>query len=233
MNLTVFLKRTQSATEKAMAIACVAVLRVGKAAREAWRNRVALAPVVGRYFMVFTLGMLVAVIACRGKDSKTARAAEASVPETAVVAVETAPAELSAEEQAELAAARQREIEQAAIRREAQYMARVLYGTARNNTAEAQRAVCWCIINRVESSLFPNSIEEVCSQPVQWMGYSNDNPVTQDLFDVAMSVLDDWHSGGIRMFSQDYLYLSWSEHEIILRTSFNETKNTRYWHVTG
>lgn len=63
----------------------------------------------------------------------------------------------------------------AAARQEREAVARVLYGTALHHSADAQKAVVWCIINRVESSLYPNTIAEVCSQPSQWMGYSAEN----------------------------------------------------------
>lgn len=234
MTFTAFYKKTQDYAAKAMAILYVAAQWAAKAAKGAWRDRKALAPVAARYFIVFMLGMIMALLVFRTKDAKATKdvpfttreelIAAAAAAEAAPVVEETEPVDVVAQQAA---------IEKAARHREAQYMARVLYGTARNNSAEAQRAVCWCIINRVESSLFPNSIEEVCAQPVQWMGYSGDNPVTQDLYDIASEVLEAWHSGGIRMFGQDYLYLSWSEHELVLRTSFNETKNTRYWHVNG
>ena len=65
------------------------------------------------------------------------------------------------------------------------------------------------------------------------MGYSGKNPVTQELYDVAMEVLTTWKDHGIRPMPQDYLYLSWSETEIVLRTSFNETARTHYWHAAG
>lgn len=229
--MTEFLKSAGSAAEKGMAVLCVALMRTGKAAREAWRNRKALAPVVGRYAIVFILGMLLSVLMLRTKDAKEHRD-EPIIPRESTVAAEVA-AEPAPVDPEEARAAELDAINQAAIRREAQYMARVLYGTARYHSKATQEAVCWCIINRVESSLFPNSVEEVCSQRVQWVGYSSNNPVTQELYDVAMSVLETWHDKGIRMIPQDYLYLSWSEDEIVLRTSFNETARTHYWHVNN
>ena len=90
----------------------------------------------------------------------------------------------------------------------------------------------WCIINRTESSLFPDSIVEVCKQPVQWMGYADDNPVIRDLYDLADEVLSGWRSGGYRIISPDYLYMSWSSDEIVLRTTFEETARTHYWRAS-
>lgn len=236
MNLSAFMKSSQDKASRAAAIVCVFMLRVITGTKSAWKNRVALAPVIARYAIVFMLGMLMSVLVMRSKDAEATR----NVPFTsreeilaAAAASELQPDEMSSEDDSEAKSEQIEAIQQAAIKREAQYMARVLYGTARYHSRETQEAVCWCIINRVESSLFPNSVEEVCSQSVQWVGYSSNNPVTQELFDVAMDVLNTWHDKGIRMIPQDYLYFSWSEDEIVLRTSFNETARTHYWHVTG
>lgn len=119
----------------------------------------------------------------------------------------------------------------AAARADREAVARVLYGTALHHSADAQRAVCWCIINRTESSLYPNTITEVCAQPSQWMGYADDNPVIESLYKIADEVLSGWQSGGYRAVSPDYLFLSWTADEIILRTTFSEGRNTHYWRV--
>lgn len=114
-------------------------------------------------------------------------------------------------------------------REEAEYVAKVLYGTALYNSDEGKEAVVWLIINRCESSIFPDSIIEVCKQPNQFMGYSDDNPVLTDLYNLADGVLNNWRNGGYRIMSPDYLYMSWSSDEIVLRTTFEETARTHYW----
>ena len=216
-------------TQKVFATIYVALLQLPDVLRQGWRNRRDLARIAGRYLIAFLLGALSMVIIFRDRDARATREAVEPSPVQIVEEVH----ELSPEEIAEAQARQLEAQQQAAVRREAQAMAKVLYGTALHNSKEAQKAVCWCIINRTESTLFPNTIEEVCAQPVQWMGYSDDNPVTQELYDVALEVVEAWHDGGIRMFSKEYLFLTWSEHEIILRTTFNESGNTRYYHVDG
>lgn len=115
---------------------------------------------------------------------------------------------------------------------EAKAMARVLYGTAQGIfSTDAQKAICWLIVNRAESSLFPNSIEEVCAQDNQFMAYSDENPIVREYYESAREVLQVWHSNGIRPMSNDYLYLSWSSDEIALRTTYNIGSSTRYWRV--
>lgn len=114
---------------------------------------------------------------------------------------------------------------------EAEYVAKVLYGTARYNSKDGQRAVVWCILNRVEHASYPNTVAEVCGQSQQWMGYSEDNPVLEELYEVALAELTVWHNDGHRPVSNDYIYLSWSSNEIVLRDTFEEKANTHYWRI--
>ena len=117
------------------------------------------------------------------------------------------------------------------IEREAEYIAKVIYGTARNHADSDKKAVVWCILNRVEHYSHPNTIAEVCEQPKQWMGYSSENPVLAELYDLALAELKTWYSGGHRPMSNDYIYLTWSSKEILLRDTFEENRNTNYWRM--
>lgn len=117
------------------------------------------------------------------------------------------------------------------IEREAEYIAKVIYGTARNHVDSDKKAVVWCILNRVEHYAHPDTIAEVCEQPKQWMGYSSDNPVLTENYDLALAELKTWYNDGHRPMSNDYIYLSWSSKEILLRDTFEENKNTHYWRM--
>ncbi len=117
------------------------------------------------------------------------------------------------------------------IEREAEYIAKVIYGTARNHSDSDKKAVVWCILNRVEHYAHPNTIAEVCEQPKQWMGYSNNNPVLDDNYELALAELKTWYTGGHRPMSNEYIYLSWSSKEILLRNTFEENRSTTYWRM--
>lgn len=117
------------------------------------------------------------------------------------------------------------------IEREAEYIAKVIYGTARNHSDSDKKAVVWCILNRVEHYAHPNTIAEVCEQPKQWMGYSDDNPVLDDNYELALAELKTWYTGGHRPMSNEYIYLSWSSKEILLRNTFEEDRATNYWRM--
>lgn len=111
---------------------------------------------------------------------------------------------------------------------EAEYIAKLLYGQARYNSPEAQKAIAWLIINRVESPYYPNSVQEVVEQPSQWMGYNDNNIIEDRLYEVALTAVNDWHNGAHRPFSSDFLYMVWTSNEITLRTTFEETRGTQY-----
>lgn len=117
------------------------------------------------------------------------------------------------------------------IEREAEYIAKVLYGTAANHADSDKRAVVWCVLNRVEHYAHPDTVIEVCEQPKQWMGYSSSNPVLSELYDLALEELKIWHSNGHRPMNNSYIYLTWSSQEILLRDTFEENKGTNYWRM--
>ena len=119
-------------------------------------------------------------------------------------------------------------IEEDTYNAEAEYIAKLLYGQARYNSPEAQKAIAWLIINRVESPYYPNSVQEVVEQPSQWMGYNDNNIIEDNLYEIALTAVNDWHNGAHRPFSADFLYMVWASDEITLRTTFEETRGTQY-----
>lgn len=119
----------------------------------------------------------------------------------------------------------------AQIELEAEYIAKVIYGTARNHAESDKKAVIWCILNRVEHYAHPDTVAGVCEQPKQWMGYSDDNPVLTENYDLALEELKIWYSGDHRPIDNRYIYLSWSSKEILLRDTFEENRSTNYWRM--
>ena len=118
------------------------------------------------------------------------------------------------------------------IEREAQFIAKVMYGVYRPEHNDSHlRAVAWCVFNRVDNPAYPNSVQAVCQQAKQWMGYSDDNPVIAKLYDIALTELKSWHNGVPRPMTADYVYLNWSSREIYLRNAFVEDRNTSYWRM--
>lgn len=117
------------------------------------------------------------------------------------------------------------------IELEAEYIAKVFYGVDRDHADSDLRGVAWCIFNRVENHAHPDTVIGVCEQPKQWIGYSSDNPVLTEHYELALEELKIWHSGGHRPMSNKYIYLTWSSKEILLRDTFEENRNTNYWRM--
>jgi len=111
---------------------------------------------------------------------------------------------------------------------EAEMLARVLYGVKDNSTDDL-KTYCWCVFNRVDNPAFSDSLDAVISQPNQWMRYDVGNPVLETLFQLAREQLTIWHDGGHRPVSSDYVYMSWTEKDIVLRDTWLEGRNCRYW----
>ena len=111
---------------------------------------------------------------------------------------------------------------------EAEMLAKVLYGVKDNDTDDL-RTYCWCVFNRVENNAFPDTLEDVISQPSQWMRYDTTNPVIESLYKIAREELDSWHTSTHRPCSYDYVFMNWSRSDICLRDNFYEGSGTHYW----
>ena len=115
-----------------------------------------------------------------------------------------------------------------ATQNEAMSLAKMLY-PMRNNTDLGLKSACWCAINRADSQWYPDTIEGVCAQDQQWMGWSEDNPVVERLYNIALEALTQWH-GGIHAIGTDYLFLDWTPKEITLRTTYEGGRGCHYWY---
>lgn len=92
----------------------------------------------------------------------------------------------------------------------AEYLANVTWGEARGCSVTEQAAVMWCVLNRVDSPLYPDSVGEVVTQRAQFNGYSESNPITQEMLQLANSVLTYWSEGTDygRVLPKEYLYFT-------------------------
>lgn len=110
-------------------------------------------------------------------------------------------------------------------------IAKVLYGYRYNSERDIE-GIVWVILNRVDNQAeFKNfsTILSVVNQQSQWMGYSEDNPVLEDLYEIADDTLYKYETGGKRLFGQEYLYFTWSSEYILFRTELYDSKTCRFW----
>ena len=91
-------------------------------------------------------------------------------------------------------------------------LAQTLWGESRGMDDYANSLVAWSICNRVDSPLFPDTIEGVIKQSGQFHGYSASHPISERLYGIAKDVLLRWHleKCGIenvgRTLPREYLY---------------------------
>lgn len=111
---------------------------------------------------------------------------------------------------------------------EAESLARVLYGIKDNDESDL-KTYCWCVFNRVDNSSYPSTLEDVIAQPKQWVQYDPENPILEDLYQIAYEQLDEWYSNSHRPCSSEYVFVNWTPNDICLRDNFREGSGTHYW----
>lgn len=113
------------------------------------------------------------------------------------------------------------------IRNEADYLAKAI-GTMK--TRQMKLSMLWNILMRVDSPYYPDTVKEVVEQPNQWMFYSDSNPKRNDDVNLAIEQLRFWHEGRYPSnLSSSYVYGEWSEHDYVLRDTWDKSSKTNYW----
>ena len=110
-------------------------------------------------------------------------------------------------------------------------ISKVLYGYRYNSDIDLQ-GIVWVILNRMDNqSEFRGftTIQDVVNQPSQWMGYSEDNPVLENLYTISDEVLTKYESDGKRLFGQEYLYFEWRSDYITFKTELYDSKTCQKW----
>lgn len=72
-------------------------------------------------------------------------------------------------------------------------VAKTVWGEARGCSREEQMLVVWCICNRADAR--GQSIEQVVTARNQFHGYSEGNPVDEDILEAVREVLEAWSRG--------------------------------------
>lgn len=96
-------------------------------------------------------------------------------------------------------------------------------------TVEAKSLACWCVINRLESSEYPDDIEWVLLQPGQFCEFCADDPPTEDNMTIAGNQLSRYYNGDIRPVPSQAVYITISCDGVVLRDSWEETAKTQHW----
>lgn len=96
-------------------------------------------------------------------------------------------------------------------------------------TDEAKALACWVVFNRVESSEYPDNVDEVLWQPGQFCEYSDDEAPTEGNMVIATNQISRWTNGDIRPVPSTAVFIAVSSEGVELRDSFEETRSTGHW----
>ncbi|MCI7727984.1 MAG: cell wall hydrolase [Clostridiales bacterium] len=150
-------------------------------------------------------------------------------------------------EAAELVAAHDAEIKQITAKAEAgiyatQYLSSAYEGDAwkvaqwldcldarYHLTDEAKALACWVVFNRVESSEYPDNVDEVLWQKGQFCEFSDAEPPTEGNFTIATNQLSRFYNGDIRPVPSTAVFIAVSSEGVVLRDSWEETAKTQHW----
>lgn len=141
------------------------------------------------------------------------------------------------EEQAALLAAQNSE----AARRETEYnlMARFLQGIdgfVKNRGYSTYDLITYaqCPLNRVLNPAFKcSTIEEAILQEGQWVGFSENNQVTAENYEIAKRVIDDFYDDSVRPCSYDYCWTEFTDHGLYLKSDFGPATFDNTWRYKG
>jgi len=74
-------------------------------------------------------------------------------------------------------------------------LARTVWGEARGCAPDEQALVVWTVLQRVNDSRWPDSIRGVVTQPRQFNGYKESNPILPEIHDICATELMKWEAG--------------------------------------
>lgn len=87
---------------------------------------------------------------------------------------------------------KEEEVEPEKELKEAIMLAQTIYGEGRGLNKYEKSLIAWSVCNRVDDERFPNTIEEVITQPHQFAGYSPRHPIDDECYIIACDVLTRW-----------------------------------------
>ncbi len=87
----------------------------------------------------------------------------------------------------------------------------------------------WCVLNRVGSASFPNTVEEVCTQPQQWQGYDANAIYSSDTYALARSVLQRWKAGETGNIPVGSVFMEVTAHGLKYRRQFNDSESIKIY----
>lgn len=99
-------------------------------------------------------------------------------------------------------------------------------------TTDDLRTYVRSMCNRVDnpSELYPDTIEEVVAVPDNYLGYSDNNPVLSQYYEVAYDEIWTWMHEELKPCSNDYVFAELTENGIWLSNQFGADGYARRFH---
>lgn len=93
---------------------------------------------------------------------------------------------------------------------EVYFLAKTVHGEASICSDKVKSQVAWCILNRVDDTSYPNTIEEVVKQPGQFQGFyrESSSEITDEELSMCYDIIKAWknYDDRYRSLPSDYLY---------------------------
>lgn len=91
-------------------------------------------------------------------------------------------------------------------------------------TREERMAVAWCVLNRVDSEQFPDTVWEVVNQPGQFSLYSLENEIDPDIYRECWYVAAGHITGSERSLPEEYVFYQGDGKHNYFRKEYNSTE---------
>lgn len=115
---------------------------------------------------------------------------------------------------------------------EAQAVAKAFYGirlfTEKYHYSEADlETYARCMFNRAENE----DLTKVVSITGQFTGYSDDNPVLAEYYDLALCLVKEWHEESVKPVDASYQFAELTTNGIYLKNDLHADGYARRWHA--
>ncbi len=99
------------------------------------------------------------------------------------------------------------------------------------NTDEALYMIAFSMLNRKASKWYPNDMHSVVSQEAQYMGWSDENQVSDRAYRIALDACNIYETTGAPM-GRNYVYVNWSPREVKLLDNLESGQSTHTFYET-
>ena len=146
-------------------------------------------------------------------------------------------AEQQAAEEARLQAIAEKEAaEEALISKEIESVAKMFYGIRRfedkyRYSEKDFETYARCAFNRYDFNHGLVDLTTIISQPEQFLGYADNNPILKQYKDMAEKFVRSWHEESYRPCSAEYRWAELTENGIFLTNEFGADGYSRRWHA--